>query len=75
MLEAARALIERVIVHAPPDDDGSHLIELEGAIEGMLRAGGTVMPVSSASKDTAGQADPRSDLFTCSVKQALAAKP
>ena len=75
VLEAARALIERVIVHAPPDDEGTHPIELEGAISGMLRAGGTVMSISSASKDTAGQADPGSDLFNGSVKKALGAKP
>lgn len=73
VLEAARALIERVIVHAPPDDEGNHPIELEGAIGGMLRAGDTVMPMSSASKDTAGEADAGSDLFTCSVKKALGA--
>ncbi len=75
VLEAARALIERVIVHAPPDDEGTHPIELVGAISGMLRAGGTLIPILSASKDTAGQADPGSDLFTCPVKKALGAKP
>ena len=75
VLEAARALIERVIVQPPADDDGRHPIELEGAIEGMLRAGGMIRRAAMIQQDTREPPTSGLDLFTCSVKKAQGAEP
>jgi site-specific DNA recombinase len=56
VLEAVRALIERVEVHPPTDPNGPARLELIGELTAMLRAAGVVAPTAaSAGRQGAGQ--------------------
>ena len=75
VLEAARDLIERVVVHPPIEPGDGHLVELEGAIASMLRVAGVATPDVPSSKESQRHPPAGLDLFTSSVKKAQGAKP
>ncbi len=73
VLEAARALVERVEVHAPAEVGGEPRIELIGELTAMLRAAGVVVPEVGAGGGDGHRKGPRADavgpdLFVGSVK-------
>ena len=71
-LEAARALIDQVIVH-PPDIDGDPpRVELIGELMALLKAGGLSNPQSVSQSATP---DPVLAMFASSVKAAPRAEP
>ncbi len=67
VLEAARTLIDQVVVHPPKDPDGEHIIEIIGAFGAMLEAGGA-QPEPAQGRSTRLSAD--RCLFERSVKEA-----
>ena len=69
VLEAARALVDKVILWPGDDPDGPHRIEVVGAIEAMLRAAGVETPTPAT--NTSATTD--HDLFVSSVKEAAGA--
>ena len=69
VLEAARALVDKVILHPGDDPDEPHRIEVVGAIEAMLRAAGVNAPDQAVDASTAVD----HDLFVSSVKEAAGA--
>ena len=75
VLEAARALIERVVVHAPAEPGDRHPVELEGSLPSMLRVAGMATPASPVSQASRGHPSADLDLFAWSVKKAQGANP
>jgi hypothetical protein len=71
-LEAARVLIDRVILHPPKDDGDPPNIELVGELMAMLTAAGLGRPQSS---ERGPEADPVLALFVSSVKEDQGAEP
>ena len=69
--EAARALIEKVILHPPVLDEGTLNIELVGDLRTILTVGG-IRPATR--RESASAADPLS-VFTSSVKERQGARP
>jgi DNA invertase Pin-like site-specific DNA recombinase len=67
VLEAARALIHKVVVHPNDDPEGEPMIELEGSLADMIEAGGAKSP-NPGKGDS--QAAASLDLFTRSIKEA-----
>jgi hypothetical protein len=66
LLEAARTLIDRVIIQPPEDDDDPPVIELVGDLMAMLKAGGVRQTFT---KDGASAKDPVLAAFVSSVKE------
>jgi hypothetical protein len=71
-LEAARSLIEKVIVYPPETDNDPPRVELVGELIAMLQAGGVSAPQSGA--QSAGP-DAVLSMFVSSVKEAPGAMP
>jgi len=67
VLEAARALIHKVVVHPNDDPEGEPLIELEGSLADMIEAGGAKAPQPRRGDS---QAAAGLDLFRRSIKEA-----
>jgi DNA invertase Pin-like site-specific DNA recombinase len=72
LLEAARALIDKVVIHPPNADGDPPGVELVGELMAMLRAAGVggVEPGSGHPAD-----DPVLSMFVSSIKEAPGAKP
>jgi hypothetical protein len=70
--EAARALIDKVIIHPPETDDGPPGIEPVGDLMAMLQAGAVGRPQTS---DGVTVPEPVLALFIGSVKESPGAKP
>ena len=71
-MEAARALIERVVVHPPEIDDDPPRIELIGELMALLTTAGLG---ANDNRAGASRPDPVLELFVSSVKAAPGAKP
>jgi hypothetical protein len=71
-LEAARSLIDKVIIHPPETDGEPPGIELIGELIALLQAAGMGRPQSF---DTLAEPDPVLALFVSSVKEDLGAEP
>lgn len=73
VLEAARALVDKVILHPGDDPGGCHrieVIEVIGAIEAMLHAAGVDPPAATADKSSTVD----QDLFVSSLREAAGGK-
>jgi hypothetical protein len=66
MLETARALIDKVFIHPPENDDDPPGVELVGDLMAMLQAAGVGRPQA---KNSAAVPDPVLALFVSSVKE------
>jgi DNA invertase Pin-like site-specific DNA recombinase len=71
-LEAARALIDKVIIHPPESDDDPPGVELVGDLVALLRAAGVEQ--ANAGDEPSG-ADPVLGLFISSIKAGPGAEP
>jgi DNA invertase Pin-like site-specific DNA recombinase/outer membrane lipoprotein-sorting protein len=72
VLEAARALIDRIVIHAPRPDGGPPGIELVGELTAMLNMARGNQGIAG---DQAAPTDPVLALFVSSVKEAPGAEP
>ncbi len=72
VLEAARALIDRIIIHAPGPDGGPPGIELVGELTAMLNMACDNQGIAA---DQAAPTDPVLALFVSSVKEYPGAEP